>query len=112
MKLDFARSLAPVYLVLAAVLVGVAGCTGTPECLEQQAYTSAESYPKLTIPPGLKEVASDDALVIPSVSDGPIARYDEEPANSSPENNAARCLTSPPPLPKSTVDMSKPPSES
>ncbi len=86
----------------------IAGCSGPPNCTKPQPYMKAKSYPKLTIPPGLDKVSADDAMNIPKVpDDGPIGQYEQAPANTAPDDPAARCLTTPPPLPKSTIDMSK-----
>lgn len=92
-------------LVFAVLMI--AGCSSTPMCLEPQPYTKAEAYPDLTIPPGLEPVASNDAMTIPEVPDGPIKVYDAPPANTESQDPAAVCLTTPPPLPKSVIDVSK-----
>ncbi|GEM_PF-6885996 len=107
MTTQFACKAAPTTVLLGIVLLLLAGCGGPPACMQPQPYMKAKSYPKIKIPPGLKQVASNDAMTIPKVPKGPIGQYKKAPANTAPDNPAARCLTTPPPLPKSVINMSK-----
>ena len=82
--------------MLGIVATGLTACAGTPDCLENQAYMDAKSFPPLESPPGLDVPEPDSAMQIPEVERGPVGKYDEAPAHSVSSDPRARCLTSPP----------------
>lgn len=84
--------------VAVVLAVALGGCAGTPDCLKNQSYTDAKTFPKLKRTAGLSVPASDPDMQIPAVTGGPVAAYKVPPQGTDSENPQSRCLTTPPPL--------------
>lgn len=87
---------------LALSLLALAGCSGTPACLQEQPYHDVEEFPPLRAPAGMRVPEADPNLRVPEVGDGPVAAFPAEQADEGKEEARRRCLSSPPSLPESS----------
>lgn len=76
-------------------------CSGTPDCLKHPGYVDAKALPPLQAPAGLSVPKSDAHMSVPDVREGPVSAYATAPEGTEQDNEQARCLTTPPPLPAS-----------